>query len=391
MLEDRTLLSVTLNSNVWTAIGPAALSSGPVAGFPPNSGRITALAADPTNVNVIYIAAAGGGVWKTVDGGTAWKPLTDLQATEFMGAIAPAPSNPNVIYAGTGEANLGPSKLAIARDNIYYGLGVLKSTDGGTTWTLLGKTQFYRRTISQIVVDPHDPNIVYVAVGAIATNGLPGNTGIWKSTDGGVTWKDTTVAISTSAAFSDVAMSASNSQVLYAAVGDPYGDLANGLYMTSDGGAHSAPAGDFPEGASDSHIGRVTVAIAKTNSQVLYASIAQSGANSVLYKMLKSTNGGVSWTLLTNTPNYMGSYGDYNTSLAVDPSNANMVFAGGQAGGDTLIRSMDGGSTWTDIDTGVNGVGPHVDHHAAGFDAMGRFLDGDDGGIWRLDDPRPQP
>jgi photosystem II stability/assembly factor-like uncharacterized protein len=386
-LEDRTLLSVALNPNVWTAVGPAPLSDSPAAGSPPDSGRITAVAADPTNVNTIYIAAAGGGVWKTTDGGTTWKPLTDGQPIQFMGAIALAPSNPNVIYAGTGEANLGPSKLAIARDNIYYGLGVLKSTDGGTTWSLLGQTPFLRRTISQIVVDPKDPNTVYVAVGAVATNGLPGNNGIWKSTDGGVTWKNTTVAISTTAAFSDVVMSSSNSQVLYAAVGDPYGNAANGLYRTSDGGAHWARAGDFPNGASDSNIGRVTVAIAKTNSLVLYASIAHSGADAVLYKMLKSTNGGTSWTLLSNTPSYMGTFGDYNTSLAVDPSNANIVYAGGQDGRNALIRSMDGGTTWTDIELAASGVRPHADHHAAVFDAMGRLLDGNDGGIWRLDNP----
>jgi photosystem II stability/assembly factor-like uncharacterized protein len=387
-LEDRSLLSVTIYSNTWTAIGPAPLVNGSISGSPAESGRISALAADPTNPNIIYIAAAGGGVWKTLDGGTTWKPLTDKQPIQFMGAIALAPSNPSVIYAGTGEANLGPSKLAIARDNIYYGFGVLKSTDGGTTWSLLGKTEFYRRAISKIVVDPKDPNTVYVAVGAVATNGLPGNTGIWKSTDGGTTWKNTTASISTTAAFSDVAMSPSNSQVLFAAVGDPFGDAANGLYLTSDGGAHWAPAGDFPKGASDSNVGRVTVAIAKTNAQVLYASIAQSGAHSVLYKMLKSANGGATWTLLTKTPDYMGSFGDYNTSLAVDPSNANIIYAGGQAGLNSLVRSMDGGNTWATIARG-SGSPPHADHHAAGFDANGKFLDGNDGGIWRLDDASP--
>jgi photosystem II stability/assembly factor-like uncharacterized protein len=381
-------LSATLYSNIWTAIGPAPLVNTSMSGSPAYSGRIAALAADPRNANIIYIAAAGGGVWKTLDGGTTWKSLTDKQPIQFMGAIALAPSNPSVIYAGTGEANLGPSKLAIARDNIYYGFGVLKSTDSGATWSLLGKNEFYRRTISKIVVDPKDPNTVYVAVGAVATNGLPGNTGIWKSTDGGTTWKNTTASISTTAAFSDVAMSPSNSQVLFAAVGDPFGDAANGLYTTSDAGAHWAPAGDFPNGATDSHVGRVTVAIAKTNAQVLYASIAQSGVNSVLYKMLKSTNGGVNWTLLPHTPDYMGFYGDYNTSLAVDPSSANIVYAGGQGGLNSLIRSMDGGDTWATINGG-SGSPPHADHHAAGFDASGRFLDGNDGGIWRLDDPSP--
>jgi photosystem II stability/assembly factor-like uncharacterized protein len=388
-LEDRTLLAVALNSSFWTAIGPAPQANGQVPGGLPVSGRIAGLAADPVDVNTIYIAAAGGGVWKTTNGGTSWAPLTDKQMTQFMGAIAIAPSNSNVIYAGTGEANLGPSKLAISRDNIYYGFGVLKSSDAGATWILLGKTEFYRRTISKIVVDPHDANTLYVAVGALATNGLPGNTGIWKSMDGGSTWTNTTKSISTTAAFSDVAMSPSNSQVLFAAVGDPNGNAANGLYMTSDGGAHWARAGNFPQGSSDSHVGRVTVAIAKTNANTLYASIAQSGANSILYQMMKSTNGGSTWSQLGNTPNYMGTFGDYNTSLAVDPSNASIVYAGGQAGGNTLIRSLDGGTTWADIDTGVDGNGPHVDHHAAGFDASGRFLDGNDGGIWRLDDADP--
>jgi photosystem II stability/assembly factor-like uncharacterized protein len=150
-------------------------------------------------------------VWKTIDGGSTWTPLTDGQSTLFIGAIALALSNPNVIYAGTGEANMGPSKVLEKRTNIYYGRGILKSADGGDTWTLVGASQFDRRTISRIVVDPTDPDIVYVAVGAQAVNGVPGNTGIWKSSDGGATWTNTTEgSISTTAAFSDLAMSPSS-------------------------------------------------------------------------------------------------------------------------------------------------------------------------------------
>jgi photosystem II stability/assembly factor-like uncharacterized protein len=204
---------------------------------------VAALAPDPTTANIIYLAAAGGGVWKTADGGATWNPLTDDQSTLFMGAIAVAPSNLQVIYAGTGEANLGPSKLQFNRDNIYYGRGVLKSSNGGSTWTLLGNSVFNRRTMSKIVVDPNDPNTLYVAVGALATNGLPGNTGIWKSTDGGSTWTDTTSGISTTAAYSDVVIDPTNSQVLYAAVGAPGGDTANGIYKTINGGSSWAVAG----------------------------------------------------------------------------------------------------------------------------------------------------
>jgi hypothetical protein len=385
-LEDRTLpsTSIPLNATSWTNIGPAPVSSGGS-----NSGRITGIAADPTNANIIYIAAASGGVWKTTDAGTTWTPLTDNQATLNMGAIAIAPSNTSVIYAGTGEANLGPSKLAISRDNIYYGEGVLKSTDAGSTWTLeegnTGVNEFFRRSISRIVVDPSNDNLVYIAIGAVATNGLAGNTGIWKSTDGGITWTDTTATISTTAAYSDLVMDPTNDQVLYAGVGDPNGNTANGIYKSSDGGSTWSLLTNFPNGLTDTNVGRIAIAISKTSNLTLYASIAHDGSNAVLYKMEKTTDGGNTWSQLKSTPNYMGTFGDYNDSLAVDPTNANTVFAGGQAGSDTLIRSTNGGTSWTDI--GNVATGPHVDHHAATFDANGKFLDGNDGGIWRLDNP----
>jgi hypothetical protein len=374
-----------LSKTSWTPIGPASANAGELW-----SGRIAGVAADPTNANVIYVGAAGGGVWKTTNGGLSWVPLTDNQATLFMGAIAVAPSNPNVIYAGTGEANMGPSKSALGRNNIYYGEGVLKSDDGGATWTLEGNAFFHRRTISRIVVDPVDPNTVYVAVGALATNGLPGNTGIWKSTDGGVTWTDTTAGISSTAAFSDLAMNPINDQVLYAAVGQPTGDTANGLYITTDGGTSWARAGNFPSGADDGNLGRVMVAVSASDPQTLYASIAHKGVNASLYKMLKSTDGGATWSELTEVPNYLGPYGDYDTSLAVDPHNPNLVYAGGTVNNaPDFIQSMDGGITWNDIEFGFNGVSLHGDEHGIAFDALGRLLAVDDGGIFRLDSPDP--
>ena len=138
----------------------------------PASGRLAALAGDPTDPNTIYVAAAGGGVWKTTDAGTTWLPLTDAQATLFMGAIALAPNAPNIIYAGTGEAT--NSSLS------FYGRGVLKSTDGGATWTLLGNAQFDRKTISQIVVSPTDPKTVYVTLAGYSRRWLPVGAGVVK-------------------------------------------------------------------------------------------------------------------------------------------------------------------------------------------------------------------
>jgi hypothetical protein len=398
------MLSTTfpLSTVAWTGLGPAPVFADPsianrdtpTAATPnPNiyTGRITAIAADPIDVNTFYIGEAGGGVWKTTDGGGSWSSLTDNQTTLTIGALAVSHSNPNVIYAGTGEANFGPSKVVIFRDNVYYGEGILKSGDGGAHWTLEGNSLFHRRTISRIIVDPANSNIVYAAVGAVATNGLAGNTGIWKSTDGGASWLDTTLGISTTAAFSDLSMDSSNNQTLYAAVGDPYGNTANGIYKTTDGGADWTLLSNFPTG-TDTNVGRITIAEAPSSPQVLYASIANvthltdSFGNSFLYKMLRSADGGGTWSLLSNTPNFMGAFGDYNTALAVDPNNSNLVYAGGQAGGNTLIASLNAGFTWTDIGAGVDGHGPHVDHHAMVFDASGRLLEGNDGGVWRLDD-----
>jgi photosystem II stability/assembly factor-like uncharacterized protein len=269
--------AIPLNQLAWTAVGPAPTVNGLTNYIEPASGRIAALAAHPTDPNTIYSAAAGGGVWRTSDGGTTWVPLTDSQATLFMGAIAVAPSNPNVIYAGTGEPHMGPSKARNFRDNIYYGRGVLRSGDGGSTWTLVGGAEFDRRTISTIVVDPTDADTLYVAVGALATNGLPGNAGIWKSTNGGANWTNTTAAISTTAAFSDLVIDPSNTQTLYAAAGAPAGDTANGVYKTTNGGVAWAVAGDFPTGAADPLNGRISLAVSPAAPATLYASIARPG------------------------------------------------------------------------------------------------------------------
>src|SRR5262249_41971512 len=151
----------------WTAVGPAPIAATGYAGGQPFSGKINAVAPDPTNANVIYIGASLGGVWKTTDGGHTWTPLTDNQPSLSIGAVALAPSTPKIIYVGTGDTtNSG---------NAFYGRGILKSTDGGSTWTQLADNLFDRRAISQIVVDPADPNTLYVATGPGIVNGLPGN------------------------------------------------------------------------------------------------------------------------------------------------------------------------------------------------------------------------
>ena len=369
-LEDRTVLSA------WVPKGPAPILGG-TPGGDPTTGRIAGIAADPSDPNTVYIAAAGGGVWKTTDGGSDWTPLTDAQPTLFMGALALAPSDPTVLYAGTGEAT--NSSLS------FYGRGVLKSTDAGATWTLLGDSSFDRRTISRIVVSPTDSNTVYVAVAGGGVDGVSGGTGIWKSTDGGISWVNTTTAISTTDSYTDLAVDPLDPLTLYAAVGSRRGSTVNGIYKTTNGGNTWSVAGNAPRGNGN---GNTKLALAPTNDLCIYASITDP-ASGALSKMLKSTDGGVTWVQMTNTPNYMGAQGWYDSTLAVDPLSADTIYAGGAYSPNSIIRSQDAGATWTDIGTVSNGHDPHVDHHALAFDAAGRLLDGTDGGIWRLDNQNP--
>ncbi len=345
LLEDRTLLSnvIPLNSQTWMPIGPADITN---AGA---SGRITGVAGDPTDPNTIFISAAGGGVWKTSDAGKTWAPLTDNQQTDFMGSIAIAPSNHNVIYAGTGEANFSIDS--------FYGRGLLVSSDGGVTWQLKGNAFFDRRAISKIAVAFSDPNTVWVAVTDEAVNSLGGDAGIWKSTDGGNTWSSSLGGEAT-----DVVVDPTNAMIVYAAIGYYRGSSLNGIYKSIDGGSSWAQlSGRLPTGPE---VGRIALAISKTNSpQTLYTMISDSGAFDglgttppqffgTLFKFMKSTDGGLTWADLTFGmpqvlggsniyPGKGGAQGWYDIALAIDPSNANIVYAGGTANGGTpgLIES----------------------------------------------------
>ena len=383
-LEPRYLLAGTpippLSQTAFTAVGPASIAGDGFTGGNV-SGRITGIATDPTNANIIYISAAGGGVWKTSDGGGSWTPLTDNQPTLAMGAIALAASNPSVLYAGTGEANNSGDSQP--------GLGVLVSKDAGATWTLTGAAPFYHEVISKIVVDPTNPAKAW----ASASQWGGGTPGIYKTTDYGANWTRVYSA-SGSYVYSDIAidtLSTAGSRKLFAAVGASYGDANNGIYVSSDDGATWKPAGNFPSGATD---GRITVAIAPTDGNILYASISDPSTGG-LKELDKSADGGVTWTKLASTPNYMGGQGWYDQTLAVSPTDPKVVFAGGQyayggASPNGFIESTDGGVTWTEIGTrGITGIGTHPDHHAIAFTANGKLLDGDDGGIFRLDVATP--
>src|ERR1035438_3748744 len=381
------------NTTTWTALGPAPLNEGGSA-----SGRIAGVAVDPTNSNNIYVAAAGGGVWQSTDGGATYNPLTDTQSVLAMGAIAIAPSNHLKIYAGTGEAN-----TSLDSD---YGLGILVSNDGGASWTLStgpgGVFTNSRLAVSKISVDPTNANTAYAAFNDYAENGACcANTGIYKTTDGGITWTNVTSAalLDSSRPWSDVAVDPNSASIVYAAHGDPFNaNATNGVYRSLDGGSTWALLANFPHGAN----GRIALAVAAsastTNSHVLYVAIATAlGSSSVLFEMLVSNNADATtpaFTNLTSTPNFGGSGGQawYDWIIAVDPSNALNVYAAGALNynnnTDHVIRTINGGTSWTDI-TSVGGVQPHTDSHGMAFDTSNRLLLGNDGGLWRFDPAGP--
>ncbi len=400
-LEDRMLLTA------WTSIGPAPLFGGQTAGLMAVSGRVTGLAADPSNANTIYAATAGGGIWKTTNATTAnpiWTPLTDNLTDnkgnplpEFMGAIAETYatsgkySGSQIVYGGTGEANNSLDS--------FYGEGILVSTNGGASWTLTTGPgdAFNRRTVSKIVIDPSDPTggTAYAAVCGSGTNGLGGNTGIWKTTDFGKNWTNMTGndGLSTTDAWSDVVIDPHTGNI-YAAQGTSGGAAGNGVYESTDGGTDwnlLNGTGTY----NGTQAGRIALALYDNGTtNELFVSIAKP-KNGHIYKLLESTNGGTSFNDLTsNLPNnYLGDQGWYDTTLAIDPQHPKYIYVGGAMAnqGPTFsgspLESFDGGNTWTDLATDSNGNGPHSDDHAVVFDIQGNLIDGDDGGVFRLNNP----
>jgi uncharacterized repeat protein (TIGR01451 family) len=369
---------------IWEPLGPAPLYDGTT----PYSGRVTSIAPSPTDPGTVFVGAAQGGVWKTSNGGTTWTPLTDDQPSLATGAIAIDPSSPGTIYAGTGEANF--SWFA------YFGKGMLKSVDGGATWTLKGQPQFGGSSISRIIVHPSDPGVLWAA-NAIGSSGDGGydyviplvTTGISKSTDGGNNWTWVFTSQELSAlplGVTDMAMDPSNPDVLYAGI---YG---GGIIKSADGGLSWMP---LSNGLPDrSTVGKVALAIDPHNPSVVYATMARPILPVVDGRHLgtyKSTDGGSSWTQLPEPQDLRGPeplsdmctvvgypYGSCNYALFVKVAADGGIWLGGVG----LWRSGDGGNTWNNI----LGSSVHADQHAIAFDLNGQAWLGNDGGVFTTSD-----
>jgi photosystem II stability/assembly factor-like uncharacterized protein len=337
-----------IQGTTWVPLGPETV---PIAKT--STGRLTAIAIHPDDSNIIYVGGAQGGVWKTTDGGAFWTPLTDGECSLAMGSIAIDPVNPEILYAGTGEQHFSGDS--------YYGCGVLRSEDGGNSWTQLGAVQFVRSgaanaKISRVDIDP-------TTAGDVATTTVlaASNFGLYRSLDGGATWKQVLSGVAT-----DLVRHPNNSQILYAAI------RYEGVFKSTDGGVNWE---QLTVGWPTENVSRINLALAPSAPETVFASI-QHRTESDLLGIWKTANGGGSWTKLAATGASCGKQCWYNMTIAVSPSDSSMVFFGGVS----FYRSTDGGVTFQDIRDGI-----HVDQHHLAFDPQDPSIVyvGNDGGIYK--------
>ncbi len=335
------------------------------------SGRITAIDAVSDNPNIIYLGAASGGVWKSENGGTAWKPVFDDQPTQNIGAVAIQQDNPSVVWVGTGEGN--------PRNSMNLGMGIFKSLDGGLTWSHLGLEA--TKTIHRIIIHPTNPEIVYV--GAMGDPFKPSeNRGLYKTSDGGETWEKI-LFTNNQSGIADLVMDPTNPNKLIAAVYEhrrtPYyftsGGAGSGLFITYDGGKTWKRYTDA-DGLPLGELGRIGLAIAPSDPNRIYAKIE--ATKNALYR---SDNGGLSWYEINDNPKFTNNRPFYFQELAVDSKDPNRLYNIYQP----LTLSYDGGKTFDAVPMipADETKGVHADFHSFWMNPNDpkHFIIGGDGGI----------
>jgi photosystem II stability/assembly factor-like uncharacterized protein len=329
---------------------------------PFRGGRSAAVAGSYKNKNTFYFGATGGGVWKTTDGGSNWNNISDKYFGSSIGSIAIAPSNESVVYVGEGENTM--------RGNVSEGLGGMwRSDDGGKTWKNIGLKD--TRHITRIIVHPTNPDVVWIGVMGHLF-GPSEDRGVFKTLDGGKSWKKV-LYVNNQTGASDLVMEAGNPSVLYAGtwklIRTPYslesGGAGSGLWKSTDGGdtwSNISAAKGLPKGTW----GIVGVAVSASNTDKLYAIIEN--ANGGLYV---SNNGGENWTL-ASSDNNIRQRAWYYSKIFIDPTNENQIYCPNVG----FMYSRDGGKTFLSART------PHGDHHDLWIDPADgkRMIVADDGG-----------
>jgi photosystem II stability/assembly factor-like uncharacterized protein len=349
---DKADKDAAFNGLTLRGIGPAIMS-----------GRVIDIAVDPVKRSTWYVAAGSGGVWKTTNSGTTWTPIFDSAKSYSIGCVAVDPRDHLVVWVGTGENN--------SQRSVGYGDGLYKSIDGGASFQRVGLER--SEHIGKIVIDPRDSSVVYVAAqGPLWESG--GDRGLYKTTDGGKTWK-AVLTISDNTGVTDVVLDPRNPDVLYAAAYQRRrhvwtlidGGPESGLYRSSDAGQSWRKINrGFPDGDK----GRIGLAVSPINPDVLYATVEAARGESGFYR---STNGGASWSKQSG---YISTSPQYYQEIVADPRVFDRIYAM-----DTLLQvSEDGGRTFRPLGERWK----HVDNHAMWIDPddSDHLIVGCDGGLY---------
>jgi photosystem II stability/assembly factor-like uncharacterized protein len=336
------------------------------------SGRISSLAAhnEKDGKVTLYIGAASGGVWKSLDSGTTFKPVFDKQSVQSIGAITIDPSNPKTIWVGSGEA--------WTRNSVSFGDGIYKSTDAGETWTNVGLPKSER--IVKILVNPKDSDTVYACVPGRLWSDSP-DRGLYKTTDGGKSWDLILTGKNLSTGCSGLTMDPKNPDVLFSGLWDfrrkgwtfrsggegPEDESGSGLFRTADGGKSWTPVNG--KGIPAQPWGRVAVEIAPSDSNIVYAVIESKDSH-----LYRSADGGQTWEARDNSQSMVWR-AFYFSRLIIDPSNPDRLFKPSYS----LTQSEDGGKTFANSSGGAHG-----DWHDVWIDPQNpkHVIGGDDGGLW---------
>ena len=362
----------------WEMLGPSL-----------QGGRIEAIAVAAPGSGTIYVGPGGGNVWKTTNNGMTWEPIFEHESAFAIGDIAVAPSNPNIVWVGTGEVQPRHSGPA------YSGTGVFKSTDGGRTWRHMGLVDTHH--IGKIVIDAKNPDIVFVAAMGHSWSSNA-ERGVFKTTDGGVTWTKSLYLNDRTGAI-DLVMDPSDPKILYASLWQIVSGPGSGIHKTTDAGKTWTKLGN---GLPDGPLGRSNLDIARSNPRVVYAFLdnaapppAPAGAQprararpTIGGEVYRSDDKGATWHHANTDDIYevFGIYGWKFCDIRVAPDNDNEIYILGNR----MYHSTDGGRTYKRIGETIRRVNPipgtamHLDHHELWIDPANpaRLVLGNDGGVF---------
>lgn len=349
--------SLSSGAGNWTSMGPTTSTGGYV-----GIGRINCIVFHPTQANTIFVGTAGGGLWRSTNNGANWTNMTDFLQVLGVSGLAINPNNPNEMYLATGDGNGSDS----------YSVGVLKSTDGGVTWNTTGLnwTITNYRLIRKLIMHPTNSSLLIAATSA----------GIWRTTDAGQTWSSVL-----SGNYFDVEFKPGSTSTFYASGSASVSGVSYGrVYRSTNNGQNWSQETDI------SGVNRTAIAVSPANPEFV-ALLCSSSANSGFAGFYSSTDGGDNFTLRSSSPNLMGwsttgndtgGQGWYDLCIAVDPTNANIIYTGGV----NTWKSTNGGVNWT-INTmwyGVSGIAEvHADKHDLVFQNATTLYQANDGGIYR--------